>query len=88
MDWLTELTVRRSKVIRAAPDAAWQLLSSPAAWSLRPASYAFDVPVAPDSVTGWTSSSTGGGSWGSGSPGSGTCWRAAGPCRARRSHRP
>jgi hypothetical protein len=39
--------VARSLVIDASPDRVWSLLSSPQAWSLRPAMFAFDVTAPP-----------------------------------------
>jgi hypothetical protein len=46
---MRESTVRleRLRALDAAPDRVWSLLSSPAAWSLRPGRFAFDVPEAP-----------------------------------------
>lgn len=44
--WDTVVVVERSRVIRAAPERAWSLLSSPAMWSLRPGRFAFDVTAA------------------------------------------
>ena len=44
---LSQLTVERAEAIEAAPDRVWALLSSPAAWSLRRARFAFDVTPAP-----------------------------------------
>lgn len=43
---LSQLTVERAEAIEAAPDRVWALLSSPAAWSLRRARFAFDVTAA------------------------------------------
>jgi hypothetical protein len=39
--------VERLRALDAAPDRVWSLLSSPAAWSLRPGRFAFDVPEPP-----------------------------------------
>jgi Polyketide cyclase / dehydrase and lipid transport len=41
------VVVARSQVIDASPDRVWPLLSSPEAWSLRPAKFAFDVTAPP-----------------------------------------
>ena len=41
--------VTRSQVIDAPPERVWSLLSSPAAWSLLPAMFAFDVTAPPGS---------------------------------------
>jgi uncharacterized protein YndB with AHSA1/START domain len=41
--------VARSQVIDAPPDRVWSLLSSPEAWSLLPAMFAFDVTAPPGS---------------------------------------
>jgi uncharacterized protein YndB with AHSA1/START domain len=35
--------VERSQVIDASPQRVWALLSSPEAWALRPAAFAFDI---------------------------------------------
>src|SRR5215471_15742876 len=43
------VVVARSQVIDAPPERAWSLLSSPEAWSLRPAMFAFDVTAPPGS---------------------------------------
>lgn len=43
--WETAVVVERSRVIKATPERAWSLLSSPAVWSLRPGRFAFDVNV-------------------------------------------
>ena len=43
--WETAVVVERSRVIKATPERAWSLLSSPAVWSLRPGRFAFDVTV-------------------------------------------
>ena len=45
--WETVVVVERSRVIKATPELVWSLLSSPAAWSLRPGRFAFDVTDAP-----------------------------------------
>jgi hypothetical protein len=37
------VVVERSQVVDALPERVWSLLSSPQAWSLRPARFAFDV---------------------------------------------
>jgi hypothetical protein len=39
--------VERLRAFDAAPDRVWSLLGSPAAWSLRPGRFAFDVPEPP-----------------------------------------
>lgn len=39
--------VEQLRALHAAPDRVWSLLSSPAAWSLRPGRFAFDVPEPP-----------------------------------------
>ncbi len=44
---LSQLTVERAEVIEAAPDRVWALLSSPEAWSLRRARFAFEVTALP-----------------------------------------
>ena len=44
---LSQLTVERTETIGAAPDRVWALLSSPGAWSLRRARFAFDVTAPP-----------------------------------------
>jgi len=43
---MREITVQveRLRALNAPPDRVWSLLSSPAAWSLRPLRFAFDVP--------------------------------------------
>jgi Polyketide cyclase / dehydrase and lipid transport len=41
------VVVARSQVIDASPERVWSLLSSPEAWSLRPAMFAFDVTAPP-----------------------------------------
>lgn len=44
----SSVMVARSQVIDASPERVWSLLSSPLAWSLRPAMFAFDVTAPPD----------------------------------------
>ncbi len=44
--WETPIRVRRSQIVDAAPERAWSLLGSSAAWSLgMGADFAFDVPA-------------------------------------------
>jgi hypothetical protein len=44
--WETPIRVRRSQIVDAAPERAWSLLGSTAAWSLgMGADFAFDVPA-------------------------------------------
>lgn len=44
--WETPIRVRRSQIVDAAPERAWSLLGSRAAWSLgKGADFAFDVPA-------------------------------------------
>ncbi len=44
---LSQLTVERTEALGAAPDRVWALLSSPGAWSLRRARFAFDIAAPP-----------------------------------------
>lgn len=39
----TTVMIRRTQEVKAPPDQVWSFLSSPAIWSLRPASFAFDA---------------------------------------------
>jgi hypothetical protein len=46
--WQTTMRIERSEAVRGEPDMAWSLLSSPAAWSLKPdVTFMFAVPGAP-----------------------------------------
>jgi hypothetical protein len=46
--WETTMRIEQSAVVHGEPDQVWALLSSPAAWSLRPdAPFIFAVPEAP-----------------------------------------
>jgi hypothetical protein len=44
--WETMVTIRQAQKIQAEPGKVWLLLTSPAAWSLRPGHYAFDADPA------------------------------------------
>lgn len=46
--WESAITVERSQSINASPAQVWSLLSSPAAWSVRPDRFAFDVTAPSD----------------------------------------
>ncbi|HEX4062044.1 MAG TPA: hypothetical protein VHY58_13600 [Streptosporangiaceae bacterium] len=57
--WMTNLVVERSLTVATVPERAWSLLSSPAAFSMQPGTFAFDLRPA----TGGAGSTGGAGLW-------------------------